>query len=205
MAVIDLARETNVQHALDTLHKAGVASRYGNYLGGRWTPPVQGRYFLSHSPINTEPLCEFAKSTPGRCGEGPRRRACRQGPLGPHITPPSAPRFCCGSPTACRKTWKCWRSPKPSTTASPSAKPATPMFLWPSTISATSPHASAPKKARSSELDEDTIAYHFKEPTGRGRPDHSLELPVADGRLETGAGHRRGQLRRDQAGIQHAA
>jgi aldehyde dehydrogenase len=64
MAAIDLARETNVQHALDTLHKAGGASRYGNYIGGRWTPPVHGRYFISHSPINTDPLCEFAKSTP---------------------------------------------------------------------------------------------------------------------------------------------
>jgi aldehyde dehydrogenase len=64
MAVIDLAKETTVQHAVDSLHEAGVHTRYGNYIGGRWTPPVHGRYFTSHSPINTEPLCEFAKSTP---------------------------------------------------------------------------------------------------------------------------------------------
>src|ERR1039458_1165298 len=64
MARIDLAKEATVQHALDTLHKAGVHSRYGNYIGGRWIPPLHGRYFTSHSPINTEPLCEFAKSTP---------------------------------------------------------------------------------------------------------------------------------------------
>src|ERR1035441_2483725 len=64
MAAIDLATDANAHHALDSLHKAGVASRYGNYIGGRWTPPLHGRYFLSHSPINTDPLCEFAKSTP---------------------------------------------------------------------------------------------------------------------------------------------
>ncbi|HUE04197.1 MAG TPA: hypothetical protein VMR62_31900, partial [Bryobacteraceae bacterium] len=61
---IDLAKETTVLHALDSLHNAGVPARYGNYIGGRWTPPVHGRHFTSHSPINTEPLCEFAKSTP---------------------------------------------------------------------------------------------------------------------------------------------
>src|ERR1017187_7681129 len=60
MARIDLAKEATVQHALDTLHKAGVHSRYGNYIGGRWIPPLHGRYFTSHSPINTEPLCDFA-------------------------------------------------------------------------------------------------------------------------------------------------
>ena len=64
MAQIDLAKETTVQHALDSLHQAGVPSRYGNYIGGRWTPPLHGRYFTSHSPIDTTPLCEFAKSTP---------------------------------------------------------------------------------------------------------------------------------------------
>jgi len=64
MANIDLTKETTVQHALDSLHQAGVLTRYGNYIGGRWTAPLHGRYFTSHSPINTAPLGEFAKSTP---------------------------------------------------------------------------------------------------------------------------------------------
>jgi len=64
MPGIDPAKETTVPHALETLHQAGVQSRYDNYIGGRWMPPVQGHYFASHSPINTESLCEFAKSTP---------------------------------------------------------------------------------------------------------------------------------------------
>ncbi|HVN07269.1 MAG TPA: aldehyde dehydrogenase family protein, partial [Bryobacteraceae bacterium] len=64
MAEINLEKETTVQHALESLHKAGVQSRYHNYIGGRWKPPVHGRYFTSHSPINGEPLAEFAKSTP---------------------------------------------------------------------------------------------------------------------------------------------
>jgi aldehyde dehydrogenase len=63
MAAIDFAKETTVQQALHSLHRAGVEPRYGNYIGGRWTPPVQGRYFTSHSPINLQALGEFAKST----------------------------------------------------------------------------------------------------------------------------------------------
>jgi hypothetical protein len=39
---------------------------------------------------------------------------------------------------------------------------------------------------------------------GRGRPDHSLELPDPDGRLEAGAGPGCRQLRRAQAGRVHA-
>jgi aldehyde dehydrogenase len=46
-----------------------------------------------------------------------------------------------------------------------------------------------------SEIDENTMAYHIHEPLGRGWSDHPLELPDSDGRLETGPGHWRGQLR----------
>jgi len=64
MPGIDLAKEKTVQHALQTLHHAGLQSRYDNYIGGRWLPPAQEQYFTSHSPINRQALCEFAKSTP---------------------------------------------------------------------------------------------------------------------------------------------
>ena len=32
-----------------------------------------------------------------------------------------------------------------------------------------------------SEIDHDTVAYHYHEPLGRCRPDHPLELPDPDG------------------------
>jgi len=53
---------SSIDDALETLHKAGVRTRYDNYIGGKWTPPTTGRYFVSHSPINAEPICEFARS-----------------------------------------------------------------------------------------------------------------------------------------------
>ena len=54
--------QSSIHDALETLHKAGVRSRYDNYIGGKWAPPTTGRYFVSHSPINAEPICEFARS-----------------------------------------------------------------------------------------------------------------------------------------------
>ncbi len=38
-------------------------SRYGNYIGGEWVPPVRGQYFENISPINGQPFCEVARST----------------------------------------------------------------------------------------------------------------------------------------------
>src|ERR1039457_3629732 len=56
--------QSSIQDVLETLHKAGVRSRYENYIGGKWVPPTTGRYFVSQSPINAEPICEFARSGP---------------------------------------------------------------------------------------------------------------------------------------------
>jgi aldehyde dehydrogenase len=56
------ASQSSIHEALETLHQAGVRSRYDNYIGGKWTPPATGRYFVSQSPINAEPICEFARS-----------------------------------------------------------------------------------------------------------------------------------------------
>ena len=64
MPGIDLTKEKTVPQALETLHHAGLQTRYDNYIGGRWMAPAHQQYFTSHSPINTQALCEFAKSTP---------------------------------------------------------------------------------------------------------------------------------------------
>lgn len=37
-------------------------SRYANYIGGRWVPPVNGRYFENVTPITGQPLCEIPRS-----------------------------------------------------------------------------------------------------------------------------------------------
>jgi aldehyde dehydrogenase len=39
-------------------------TRYDNFIGGTFVPPVEGRYFVDTSPINGLPLAEFARSSP---------------------------------------------------------------------------------------------------------------------------------------------
>jgi aldehyde dehydrogenase len=63
MAVTDLVRQTSIQQALDTLRQVGVKSKYENFIGGSWVAPMKGRYFTDHSPINGEPICEIARSS----------------------------------------------------------------------------------------------------------------------------------------------
>ena len=38
-------------------------SRYGNFVGGEWVPPVSGEYFENPSPITGETFCEIPRST----------------------------------------------------------------------------------------------------------------------------------------------
>jgi aldehyde dehydrogenase len=63
MAVAELVKQTSVQQAVDTLRKGGVKSKYENFIGGRWLAPVKGKYFTDYSPINGEPICEIARSS----------------------------------------------------------------------------------------------------------------------------------------------
>ena len=41
-----------------------VAERYGNYIGGRFVEPVDGRYRPDRTPVTDEVICEVADSTP---------------------------------------------------------------------------------------------------------------------------------------------
>ncbi|TCS03929.1 aldehyde dehydrogenase family protein [Caulobacter sp. BK020] len=52
------------QQALDTVLARGrVPARYGNFIGGQWRAPLKGETFTAYSPINGKPLVEVAKST----------------------------------------------------------------------------------------------------------------------------------------------
>jgi aldehyde dehydrogenase len=37
--------------------------RYQNFIGGKWVPPVRGGYMQDISPVNGKPFCEVARST----------------------------------------------------------------------------------------------------------------------------------------------
>ncbi|GMA51612.1 aldehyde dehydrogenase [Alicyclobacillus contaminans] len=43
--------------------KVTFRSRYNNFIGGEWVPPVKGAYFENVSPVNGKPFCEVARST----------------------------------------------------------------------------------------------------------------------------------------------
>ncbi|GAA2060525.1 acetaldehyde dehydrogenase ExaC [Williamsia deligens] len=38
-------------------------SRYENWIGGKWVPPTKGQYFENPSPVNGKTFCEVARST----------------------------------------------------------------------------------------------------------------------------------------------
>ena len=40
-----------------------VKSRYDNYIGGEWVPPVKGEYFENITPVTGKPFTEIARST----------------------------------------------------------------------------------------------------------------------------------------------
>ncbi len=42
--------------------KPDFKARYGNFIGGEWVAPNGGRYFENSSPVNGRPLCEIARS-----------------------------------------------------------------------------------------------------------------------------------------------
>ncbi len=42
--------------------KPAFAKRYGNFIGGKWVEPKSGRYFDNTSPVNGQVLCEIARS-----------------------------------------------------------------------------------------------------------------------------------------------
>jgi aldehyde dehydrogenase len=39
------------------------AGRYENFIGGQWVAPAEGRYFEAVSPVNGQPFCEVARSS----------------------------------------------------------------------------------------------------------------------------------------------
>ena len=54
-----------MQHvAMDKLNgKQIIKSRYDNYIGGKWVAPVRGQYFSNISPVTGQQVCEIARST----------------------------------------------------------------------------------------------------------------------------------------------
>jgi aldehyde dehydrogenase len=55
-----------VQQALDEVKTSiSIRSRYDNFIGGDWVPPIDGRYFADATPITGGQICEVARSSAG--------------------------------------------------------------------------------------------------------------------------------------------
>ena len=80
--------------------------------------------------------------------------------------PPSGRRCSTRSPMRSSRTPRCWRSRRAGRTASRSARRWPPTFRWRPTTSGTSPRAIRAEEGRSTEIDKDLVAYHFREPLG---------------------------------------
>jgi aldehyde dehydrogenase len=47
----------------EAIKRVEIKARYGNFIGGTFKPPVKGQYFSNPSPITGQPLCEVARGT----------------------------------------------------------------------------------------------------------------------------------------------
>lgn len=55
-----------LQETLDRLSEnIKIKPRYENYIGGKWVPPVEGAYFKNISPVTGAVVCEVGRSTEG--------------------------------------------------------------------------------------------------------------------------------------------
>ena len=52
-----------LHQVIETLNaRVALRSRYDNYIGGKWVAPVAGAYFDNISPITGKPICQIARS-----------------------------------------------------------------------------------------------------------------------------------------------
>ena len=183
----------------EAITRVEIKPRYGNFIGGEFRPPAKGQYFSNPSPITGQPLCEIARGT---------AEDIEQALDAAHAAAPAwgrtVARRARAGPQQDRRshraaTWSCSRSSRRSTTASRSARPWRPICRSPSITSAISPAAI---RAQEGTLSRDRRRHRrlsLPRAAGRGRADHPVELPAADGDLEARAGARRRQLRGAQA------
>jgi aldehyde dehydrogenase len=53
-----------LHQVIETLNaRVALRSRYDNFIGGEWVAPVEGRYFDNISPITGKPVCQIARSS----------------------------------------------------------------------------------------------------------------------------------------------
>ena len=180
-----------------------VKPRYENFIGGKWVPPVKGRYMANVSPVNGKPFCEVARSTAEDVelaldAAHAAKDAWGETSLTERAAVLNAIADAIEANLEMLAVAETWENGKPVR----------------ETLAADIPLGGRPLPvlrrsdpiARGS-FDRDRQGHGrlpLPRAARRGRADHPVQLPAADGGLEDRTGARGRQLHRGQAGVADA-
>ena len=174
-----------------------IKERYGLFIGGRDVPAEGGGTFATVNPATEETLAQVAKAHAGRCRQGGPRRAPRPDPLVGHAA---------GQGTR--------QVPVPDRADPPGAQP---RVRRPRIDGLRQADQGEPRRRRPARGGPFLVLRRLggqarvrvpgarRAAARRRRPDHPVELPAADARLEDRAGPGRRQHGRAQARLHDAA
>ncbi len=173
-------------------------SRYENFIGGEWVAPSEGNYFDNITPVTGAAFCEIPRSSEADLGKALDAAHAAADAWGKTSVAERsntllriADRIEANLETlAYVETWDNGKGIRETLNAD------IPLLADHFRYFAGCLRA---QEGSASDIDGNTVSYHFHEPLGSGRANHTLELPAADGRLEAGPGTGGGQLRGAQA------
>ncbi len=171
----------------DLGREIAIRPHYDNFIGGKWVPPVKGQTFENISPINGKVVCTVARSTAEDIELALDAAHAAQGRLGPHASP--AERACVLLRIADRIEEKLDVLAMVETIDNGKPIRETKAADLPLAVDHFRYFAGVLRAQEGgiSEIDHDTIAYHFHEPLGVVGADHPVEFSAADGGVEARA------------------
>ena len=142
-----------------------VQPRYDNFIGGKWLAPAEGRYRVNLSPATAQPICEVADSTPADIelaldAAHEARDAWGETPPAERARVLNAIADAIDAHSEMLAVTESWENGKPvrETLAADIPLAADHFRYFADVIRG--------EEGAISEIDHDTIAYHFREPLG---------------------------------------
>ena len=188
----------NKPEFLDQRTRSPFKATYGNYIGGEWVPAADGQTFDNTSPINGKVICSVARSQAAdveRALDAAHKAKDAWGKTSVAQRAVMLNRIADRMEEnldllALAETWDNGKPIRETTNADiPLAIDHFRYFAG----------AIRAQEGSLSEIDHDTVAYHFHEPLGVVGQIIPVELPHPDGRVEAGPCPRRRQLRGAEA------
>ena len=180
-----------------------VKPRYENFIGGQWVAPVKGHYMANVSPVTGQPFCEVAKSSAEDVelaldAAHAAKDAWAETSLTERAAVLNAIADAIESNLEMLAVAESWENGKPVRETLAADLPlAADHFRY-------FAGATRSLEGRSTEIDKDTVAYHFHEPLGVVGQIIPFNFPHPHGSLEDRPGTGRRQLHRGQAGFSHS-